>query len=72
LLGDAVAVERGKAAFRNVDYVTTTHTLNVADVEGHAMTLYEAKGIVFDQKWGSAPRRGGTKWKKLLRSSFQY
>jgi hypothetical protein len=54
LVGDAVAAERGKVTFRTVYYVTTIHTLKAADVEGHAFTLFEAKGIVFYEKWGAA------------------
>jgi hypothetical protein len=54
LLGNAVAAERGKVTYRQVYYVTTIHTLKAPDVEGHAITLFEAKGITFSEKWGSA------------------
>jgi hypothetical protein len=54
LVGDAVAAERGKVTYRQVNYVTTIHTLKVPDVEGHANTLFEAKGIAFYEKWGAA------------------
>jgi hypothetical protein len=54
LVSDAVAAETGKVASRTVFYVTTFHTLKVPDVEGHAITLLEAKGISFSEKWRPA------------------
>ncbi|HMK77754.1 MAG TPA: hypothetical protein VK568_16455 [Thermodesulfobacteriota bacterium] len=54
LVGDAVAAEKGKVTYRQVFNVTTIHTLKVPDVEGHAYTLFEAKGILFSEKWGPA------------------
>jgi hypothetical protein len=54
LVGDAVAEEKGKVAYRSVWYITTNSTLKVPDVEGHTNILFEAKGIVFYEKWGSA------------------
>jgi len=54
LVGDAVAAEKGKEAFREVFYMTTIHTLKVPDVEGHAIHLLESKGISFSEKWGTA------------------
>jgi len=53
-MGDTVAAESGKLAFRHVLYITTIHTLKVPDVEGHTNVLYEAKGIDFYEKWGAA------------------
>jgi hypothetical protein len=53
-VGDAVAAEKGKVTYRQVFNVTTIHTLKVPDVEGHAYTLFEAKGIIFSEKWGAA------------------
>jgi hypothetical protein len=52
LAGDVVAAEKGKVTYRQVFNVTTIHTLKVPDVEGHAYTLFEAKGILFSEKWG--------------------
>jgi len=52
--GDAVAAEKGKVTYRQVNYTTTIHTLKVPDVEGHTNTLIEAKGISFYDKWGAA------------------
>ena len=54
LVGDAVAGERGKVAGRQVYYITTIQTLKVPDVEGHAVSLIEAKGIFSSEKWGAA------------------
>jgi hypothetical protein len=54
LVGDSVAAEGGKMTYREVFYITTIHTLKVPDVEGHVNILYEAKGIVFYEKWGAA------------------
>jgi hypothetical protein len=54
LVGDAVAAEKGKVAYRQVYYMTSIHTLKVPDVEGHAINLLEAKGIVSSEKWGAA------------------
>jgi hypothetical protein len=39
LVGNVLAEEKGKVAFRGVYYTTTTHTLKVPDVEGHTNTL---------------------------------
>jgi hypothetical protein len=48
------AAEKGKVIFRIASYITTSNTLKVPDVEGHAMILFEAKGITFYEKWGAA------------------
>ena len=53
LVGDVVAGERGKFGARWVVYGTTFHTLKVPDVEDHAILAYEAKGIIFTEKWGA-------------------
>jgi hypothetical protein len=52
VVGDAVAEEKGKEATRHVFYMTTSHILKVPDVEGHANTLLEAKGISSFEDWG--------------------
>jgi hypothetical protein len=53
LVGDAVAGERVRAVSREVYYMTTSHTVKVPDVEGHAIHLWEAKGISSSEKLGA-------------------
>ena len=53
VVGDALAGEKGKVVVRDVffsqGYLAST---KVADVDGHAMNLLEAKGMSFSEKWG--------------------
>ena len=53
LVGEALAGESGKVLVRDVffaqGYLAST---KVADAEGHAMNLLEAKGMSFSDKWG--------------------
>jgi hypothetical protein len=53
LVGDALAGERGKVANREMWFRTTVQTLKAPDMEGHTIHLWEAKGIVFTEKWGA-------------------
>ena len=53
LVFDALAEERGNVANREVLNMAAVQTLKVPDVEGHAIRLCEAKGIVFTEKWGN-------------------
>jgi hypothetical protein len=79
LVGNALAEEKGKVAVRNVYYTTTTYTLKVPDVEGHVNMLYEAKGIAFFEKWGSATvhaknmvdlTKGGASFQGYIHTTF--
>jgi hypothetical protein len=53
IVGDALAGEKGKVVVRDVffaqGYLAST---KVADMEGHAINLLEAKGMSFSEKWG--------------------
>jgi hypothetical protein len=53
LVADALAAEKGKLVRRNAYHMTTFQSVKVADVEGHTLQLFEAKAIVFNQKWGA-------------------
>jgi len=52
LVGDALAGEKVKVVRRNANHFTTFQTVKVGDVEGHNLYLFEAKAIVFNEKWG--------------------
>jgi hypothetical protein len=52
LMGEALAGERGKVSNREIWFMPTIQTLKVPDMEGHTIHLWEAKGIIFTEKWG--------------------
>jgi len=54
LVGDALAGERGKVVSREVYFMASIPSAKVPDVEGHAIYLFEAKGIGFSEEWGAA------------------
>jgi len=54
VVGDALAGEKGKTVSRIAWFASSCPSAKVADVEGHAIILVEAKGIIFDEKWGAA------------------
>ena len=54
MIGDALAGEKGKVVERFAWFASSFPSAKVADVEGHAIVLLEAKGILFNEKWGAA------------------
>jgi hypothetical protein len=53
LVGDALAGERGKVSNREIWVMTSNQTLKAPDMEGHILSLWEVKGIIFTEKWGA-------------------
>jgi hypothetical protein len=47
------AAERGNVTCRQVWYATNFQSIPVGDVEGHIISLFEAKGITFWEPWGA-------------------
>jgi len=54
VVGDAPAGEKGRVVNRETYFASSIPSVKVPDVDGHALYLYDAKGISFNEKWGVA------------------